>query len=89
LLEPFAGAGADEITVHVEPANRLRHSSGKSENWAKSRARHQPATAIARSSRISIKLIVLVMTVNPGLAAGIHSRNIAQNQQAEAMAWAG
>jgi ribulose-phosphate 3-epimerase len=68
LLEPFAKAGADSITVHVELAERVTPLLWKIKSLGKKAGLAiNPSTAISAIQTYLDKIdLLLVMTVNPG-----------------------
>jgi ribulose-phosphate 3-epimerase len=87
LLEPFAGAGADEITVHVELGEQVASLIWKIRKLGKKVGLAiNPPTAIAEVQPYLDQIdLLLVMTVNPGFGGQefIHEM-LPKIQQAEA-----
>ena len=86
LLEPFAGAGADEITVHVELGEQVASLIWKIRKLGKKVGLAiNPPTAIAEVQPYLDQIdLLLVMTVNPGFGGQefIHE-TLPKIQQAE------
>ena len=86
LLEPFAGAGADEITVHVELGEQVASLIWKIRKLGKKVGLAiNPPTAIAGVQPYLDQIdLLLVMTVNPGFGGQefIHE-TLPKIQQAE------
>jgi ribulose-phosphate 3-epimerase len=87
LLEPFAGAGADEIIVHVELGDQVSSLFWKIRKLGKKAGLAiNPPTAIAEVQPYLDQIdLLLVMTVNPGFGGQefIHE-TLPKIQQAEA-----
>ena len=87
LFEPFAGAGADEIIIHVELGERVASLIWKIKSLGKKVGLAiNPPTAIAEVQPYLDQIdLLLVMTVNPGFGGQefIHE-TLPKIQQAEA-----
>jgi pentose-5-phosphate-3-epimerase len=75
LLEPFARAGADQITVHAELGDRVGHLLWqiKALGCRVGLAINPPTTMGHLEPYLSLIDLLLVMTVNPGLVASLSS----------------
>lgn len=87
LLEPFAQAGADRITIHVELGERVESLLWKIRSLGlKVGLAVNPPTAIAQAQPYLDKIdLLLIMTVNPGFGGqSFISEVIPKIQQANA-----